>query len=333
MASGAGERWIRRDAWGTAQHAAVVLALLLLVACQAPWDNPAASPTPTPRAVITPKQALQVYRKLYAQRSAAIVARNLGALQTVATSSALLSTQGFVNLLLARGTTATVPALTSPSVLVPRQTEYPAWFIALGKESTSSGPAWGLDEVSRAGTSEPWKFSAITGFEGQPPPVAMASAGYAAVGSLRRDPSTDLAAFFQAFAHGQATTGVANSGAASDIATNARETIVNYGNKGWAIDDQYSEGGSIPDSVRLRDGSSLGLAWVAETLYVATASGACFQQPQSNGARWDGRVPDGNYKTLEITYVIVAPVMEPKSGDDQVLGSNVSTTNVASQNC
>lgn len=321
------------DSGGPTAGGLLLAALLLLAACQAPWDNPAPTPTPMAKPVITPKQADKVFRKLYGERSTAIASRNVNALPGITSSAALLREQGFIRALVAEGQTTNYPELTNVTVAVPRQTQYPAWFMSIATGSEQGGTGWELDEVSRQAGSASWKIDATAGFVAKPPLPLTDAGGYASVGTLRRDPSKDVAAFLQAAAHGQPTTNVANTGDASSIANDDRQEIVNTGNLGWAFDIQVTPGGGTGNSIKLRDGSSLAVAWASQTAYFASANGACFTQPDSSGTKWDPQIANGTYKSGQFTRTIILSVVEPATGDDQVLGSQLATSSVSTQAC
>lgn len=155
-------------------------------------------------------------------------------------------------------------AYVSVEALVVKQTTYPAWFMALARDT--QGHTY-LDLVTRESKSSAWHLQATTEVAGGVPTWVRAPGGWAVNGTLGADISGQLAGYWQAATSGAAPTpSVASGSVTSELTPQFASAVSALADEGWTTVLSFTSGGLLPGAVRLTDGSTLGFAWVKETV-------------------------------------------------------------------
>lgn len=308
-----------------------VLVAVAISSCGAAPSHPNTA-TKAKAPVITPRRAANVVTALQNKRVAAFSSEDRTALQSIDANPELSIDQEAIAEAKAGNGTLSDAAYSSAEAIVPKQTAYPAWFMAIVRDT---GGNRALDLFTRSSASTPWLMAAETGLQVETIPWQRAKGGWAVAVQPETDPSQTLADYWNQATQGRnvSGSGVAPGASTSTIASEITQAISSNATHGWAQVAGFAASGPLPETVKLNNGTNLSLAWVTEVLKTRAAYGGCFPQPGSGGFRWDAAVPDGNYVELDITHTYLEGMEEPVRGDLQALTLEEATTAVAGTSC
>ena len=283
--------------------------------------------------MITFKQAGAVVMALSHRRVQAMAAQDASALASSETDPQLSIDHSALQQARDLGTPVTSDAYSSVQPLVPEQTKFPAWFVAL--VMTARGDTE-LDLVTRPSAAAPWRLAIETRLEGTIRWNESLQGRWVKAGDLNVDPSRTLAAYWNGATGAQDVSGAGvapgpmTSGTASDV---SREISSNEGN-GWNVAAAFTPGTVFPEAIKVSGGGVLGFADVTESLKASPRFIPCFLQPGSNGSRWDPQVPNGNYQELDLTYTYLEGMIQLPAGDDlKAISFAEATTGVVGTPC
>lgn len=316
-----------------AQLVAVALAVVMMVMASACGGSGAGGGgRKVAKPVVTPKQAVAVVKTLDGQRVKAIDAGDGAALSGIETEPQLTYDQDGIQTIKDQGNTAEYPSDVSVTPLVPKQTAYPAWFMAIVHVSNGQTA---LDLFTRESRGKRWQVTAVTRLYGAPVQWKQVSGGWAVSAGLNVDPSRTLSDYWNAAVSGTSTAGagVAPGTMTSDIASQIESKISDNKSRGWTQTAGFAAGGTLPEAVELTNGASLSFAWVIEELKTWNAYPYCFPQPASNGSKWDPLVPNGSYREIDLTYTYMEGMVTPSSGTIEAVSYATGTTGVNATPC
>lgn len=269
---------------------------------------------------------------LDAQRVKAFEGQDLSALSTLEIDPELSIDQNGLQQAKDVGAPVTTYPYASVTAIVPKQTAFPAWFLAVAK-NTQGDTA--LDLLTRQSSTTTWRLAVETRVEAGPIEWKKTSDGWAIPADLNVDPSETLSAYWSAAVSGgdAAGAGVAPGTMTSDIASGLNSAVNSNESDGWAVGLAFAPGGVLSEAVRLDGGGILGIAWVTEELKTRPQYAPCFRQPETNGSKWDPQVPNGNYEELTLTYSYLEGMAEPATGNLTALSYAEGTTGVNGTPC
>lgn len=322
---------VMRVVGGRARGVALVV-VIVVIATASSCGGGGARSQKVAKPVITPKQAASVVMKLDRENVKAIEGLDQNALPSIDADPQKTIDENSIQTVKALNTTVTAYPYVSVTPLVPKQTAFPAWFLAVTKDAQAYT---GLGLYTRKSLRSGWKLALVTQLKSGPIQWKKASGGWAVSANLNVNLSQTLADYWGAATSGgdAQAAGVAPGSMTSDIASGLNSDDASNERDGWAVGLAFSAGGTLPEAIKLVDGGALGFAWVTELLKTRPSIAPCFPQPETNGSKWDPQVPNGNYQELALTYTYLEGMVEPPTGDLSAASYQESTTGVSGTAC
>jgi hypothetical protein len=297
---------------------------------------------PAGRPVITPAGAERVLEETWRVREQALVNCDLPTLRALDTGSARIGD-------LARAPCACLARVAAPytesRVFVPRQVEYPAYFVTLAQTKTVHGETWvEVMAFTRRSAKTSWQVNLSTGFlpkpelSDWPQPIADA-AGYAtspdeSTRSTAAAMPSQLAAYFQAakdtghmpvnpFKPGARTTDIA-----SKIAKHRQDTVQRNGLRGHVSFTVSAQDPSF--LVRVGDQQAMACA-VVRVRSVYTEYHGKYPYQTTDRLNWGAELAPGKYRSVTLAAVMQTCFMiQTAGGPAAVLGGEYLVENTSS---